>query len=45
LRAHPLLRVTEAPGTGHNVAAQSVPIFIDLLVRLCRVIAPDTVID
>ena len=45
LRAQPLLRVTEAPGTGHNVAAQSVAIFIDLLVRLCRAIAPDTVID
>lgn len=45
LRAQPLLAVTEVPGTGHNVAAQNIPAFLSLLLRVCRVVAPDTVID
>lgn len=44
LRAHRLLRVTEAPDAGHNVVAQNLPVFLSLLARACRAVVPNAVV-
>jgi pimeloyl-ACP methyl ester carboxylesterase len=44
LRAQPLLRVTEVPEAGHNVAAQNIPAFRALLGPVCRTVVPDAVL-
>lgn len=44
LRAQPLLKVTEVPDAGHNVAAQNLPAFRALLAEVCRTVVPDAVL-